>query len=91
MREEILSLLVGNKLASTPVFSGLIHITTEGLEHEGLLFHEIQHDAKKMAQAAASTFKKTGFPSAALPLDIPGYSVKYVISCKQVNRWMYPG
>lgn len=70
MREKILSLLAGNKIDTQPAFSGLIHVTVEGLEHEGLVLHEVHHDAKKMAKAAASTFKLTGMPSAALPLDL---------------------
>ena len=70
LRADILSLLNGNKLASPPAFSGLIHITSEGLQSEGLILHEVHHDAQKMARAAASTFKLTGMPSAALPLDL---------------------
>ncbi len=69
-RQEILDLLSGKKISSKPSFSGLIHITAQGLEHEGLVFHEIHKDAKKMAKAAASTFRLTGMPSAALPLDL---------------------
>ncbi len=69
-REEILSLLQGRKISSTPAFSGLIHVTAEGLEREGLSFHEIHHDAQKMARAAASTYRWTGMPSATLPLDL---------------------
>jgi [methyl-Co(III) methanol-specific corrinoid protein]:coenzyme M methyltransferase len=70
MRDEILKLLNGEKIASTPAFSGLIHVTAEGLASEGLSFNEIHTDASKMAKAAASTFKLTGMPSAALPLDL---------------------
>lgn len=70
MREQILDLLSGKKVDAQPAFSGLIHITTEGLEREGLVFHEIHKDAKKMAKAAASTFHVTSMPSAALPLDL---------------------
>jgi [methyl-Co(III) methanol-specific corrinoid protein]:coenzyme M methyltransferase len=70
MRDEILKLLNGEKIASTPAFSGLIHVTTEGLKSEGLSLKEVHHDAHKMARAAASTFKLTGMPSAALPLDL---------------------
>lgn len=69
-RDEILALLNGEKISSTPAFSGLIHVTAEGLQQQGLNFHEIHHDARKMAQAAASTFQLTGMPSAALPLDL---------------------
>ena len=69
-REDILDLLSGKKLDHQPVFSGLIHITTEGLQHEELLLHETHKDANQMAKAAASTFRLTGMPSAALPLDL---------------------
>lgn len=70
MREEILSLFSSQKNDKVPAFSGLIHITTAGLESEGLSLHEAHHDAQKMAKAAASTFRLTGMPSAALPLDL---------------------
>jgi [methyl-Co(III) methanol-specific corrinoid protein]:coenzyme M methyltransferase len=70
MREEILSLLAGHKTDKVPTFSGLIHVTAEGLNREGFSLHEVHHDAQKMAKAAASTFRLTGMPSAALPLDL---------------------
>ena len=69
-RADILSLLNGSKLDSPPAFSGLIHVTAEGLQSEGFALHEVHHDAGKMARAAASTFKLTGIPSATLPLDL---------------------
>ena len=69
-REEILNLLSGKKIESKPSFSGLIHITSTGLESEGLIFHEVHKDAKKMAKAAASTYRLTGLPSAVVPLDL---------------------
>lgn len=70
MREEILSLLSGKKLDQVPAFSGLIHITAEGLKSEGYSLHQVHHDPQKLASAAASTFRLTGMPSAALPLDL---------------------
>ncbi len=70
MRETILDLLSGKKIDAIPTFSGLIHVTADGLNNDGLAFHEIHHDAQKMAKAAASTFKLTGMSSAALPLDL---------------------
>ena len=70
MRDEILRLLNGERISSVPAFSGLIHVTAEGLASEGLTLQEVHHDAGKMARAAASTFKLTGMPSAALPLDL---------------------
>jgi [methyl-Co(III) methanol-specific corrinoid protein]:coenzyme M methyltransferase len=70
MREKILDLLSGKKIDSQPAFSGLIHVTAEGLDSEGLIFHETHKNAQKMAKAAASTFKLSGLPSAVLPLDM---------------------
>jgi MtaA/CmuA family methyltransferase len=70
MREKILDLLSGKKIDSQPAFSGLIHVTAEGLQSEGLIFHETHKDAQKMAKASASTFKLSGLPSAVLPLDL---------------------
>jgi len=70
MREEILELLSGKKIDSQPAFSGLIHVTAQGLQSEGLAFHETHTDSRKMAKAAASTFKLSGLPSAMLPLDM---------------------
>lgn len=69
-RNSILALLRGEHPASIPAFSGLTHVTAAGLEHEGLAFHETHRDADKMARAASSTFRLTGFPSAAVPLDM---------------------
>jgi [methyl-Co(III) methanol-specific corrinoid protein]:coenzyme M methyltransferase len=69
-REKILELLSGKKIDTRPAFSGLIHVTAEGLSSEGLVFHETHSDAHKMAKAAASTFKLTGLPSAVVPLDL---------------------
>ena len=69
-KENIISILQGQKNNPPPAFSGLIHVTAAGLEHEGLAFHEIHRDADKMARAAASTFRGSGFPSAAVPLDL---------------------
>lgn len=69
-REQIISLFQGKKPLSPPAFSGLIHITAEGLDREGLIFHEIHKDPRKMAKAAASTYKVAGMPSATLPLDL---------------------
>ena len=69
-RNTILDLFSGKKIDTQPAFSGLIHVTLEGLQTEGLTLDEAHHDAQKMARAAASTFRLTGMPSAALPLDL---------------------
>ena len=69
-REAILSLFQGSRNSSPPAFSGLIHVTAEGLQSEGLVFHEVHKDAGKMAKASASTFNLSGLPSAVAPLDM---------------------
>jgi MtaA/CmuA family methyltransferase len=69
-RQELLDLLAGKKITTPPAFSGLIHITAEGLQSEGLAFHAVHGDAGKMARASASTFKLSGLPSAVAPLDM---------------------
>lgn len=92
MREKILSLLSGQKFDAAPAFSGLIHITTEGLEREGLKLHEVHHDAGKMAKAAASTFKLTGMPSATLPLDLctPAEALGSELNFYEDGRLQFP-
>ena len=68
-RAGIIALFNGQK-APAPAFSGLIHVIAEGLQSEGLVLHEVHHDAEKLAKAAASTFHLSGIPSATLPLDL---------------------
>jgi [methyl-Co(III) methanol-specific corrinoid protein]:coenzyme M methyltransferase len=91
-RADILSLLHGNKLSSPLAFSGLIHVTAEGLQSEGLALHEVHHDAKKMSQAAASTFKLTGMRSAALPLDLcaPAEALGAALNFYQDGEYRFP-
>jgi uroporphyrinogen-III decarboxylase len=69
-RDEILALLNRQKLSNIPIFSGLISVTVPGLEREGLQFHEARRDSIKMARAAASTYRVSGFGSAVVPLDL---------------------
>lgn len=69
-REILLALLNGERVSHAPAFSGLLHVTAAGLEREGLGWREVHHDARKMARAAASTFRLTGMPSVTLPLDL---------------------
>jgi MtaA/CmuA family methyltransferase len=69
-RQAILDLLSGKPMDFQPAFSGLIHITAEGLQSEGLVFHEVHKDAQKMARASASTYKLSSMPSAVAPLDM---------------------
>jgi [methyl-Co(III) methanol-specific corrinoid protein]:coenzyme M methyltransferase len=91
-RESLLALLNGHRLSKAPAFSGLIHITTEGLEREGLSFPEIHHNAKKMAKAAAGTFRLTGMPSAALPLDLcaPAEALGAELKFYESSEYQFP-
>jgi len=91
-REEILNLLSGQKTDKVPVFSGLIHVTAEGLERDGLSFLEVHHDARKMAKAAASTFRLTGMPSAALPLDLcaPAEAMGITLNFHADKEYQFP-
>jgi MtaA/CmuA family methyltransferase len=68
--DEILALFKGQKPKNTPLFSGLISVTEAGLESEGLHLHETHHDAARMARAAASNYRLSGFGSAVVPLDL---------------------
>lgn len=92
MREQILSLLSGQKIDTVPVFSGLIQITAEGLARQGLALHEVHHDAQKMADAAASTFRLTGMHSAALPLDLcaPAEALGAVVNFYENSGTQFP-
>ncbi len=65
-----MALLGGQRLARRPAFSGLISLTLEGLEAEGLRLSGIYRDAGRLARAAASTPRLTGLESAVLPGDL---------------------
>lgn len=92
MRGKILSLLSGQKMDVVPAFSGLIHVTVEGLQREGLVWHEVHRNAQKMAQAAAGTFKLTGLPSATLPLDLcaPAEALGAELNFYEDGRLQFP-
>jgi len=91
-RGDILDLLSGKVIDSQPSFSGLIHITAEGLQSEGFAFHEIHKDAHQMAKAAASTFRLTGMPSAALPLDLcaPAEALGAELNFYEQGNYQFP-
>lgn len=92
MRDEILHLLSGKKADGNPAFSGLIHVTAGGLESEGLVFPEIHRDADKMARAAASTFRLTGFPSAVVPFEfsIPAEALGASVDFREGGVFEFP-
>jgi [methyl-Co(III) methanol-specific corrinoid protein]:coenzyme M methyltransferase len=91
-RQEILSILDGQAHNSNSIFSGLIHVTASGLQREGLTLHQVHHDAAKMARAAASTFRLTGMPSAALPLDLcaPAEALGAQLNYYEKDEYRFP-
>jgi [methyl-Co(III) methanol-specific corrinoid protein]:coenzyme M methyltransferase len=91
-RTDIIALLNGQKTQAPPAFSGLIHVTAEGLQSEGLVLHEVHHNAEKLAKAAASTFRLTGMPSAALPLDLcaPAEALGAVLNYYEGGEYQFP-
>ena len=60
-REDILAFFNNKEPNTHPLFSGLISVIEAGLKSEGLQFHETHRDAAKMARAAASTYRVSGF------------------------------
>lgn len=92
LRAEILDLLSRKKINGKPVFSGLIHVTSEGLERDRLVFHKVHKDANQMSKAAASTFRLTGMPSAALPLDLcaPAEALGAVLNYYEQGDHQFP-
>ena len=91
-RQAILDLLSGRKIDTQPAFSGLIHVTAEGLQNEGLDFPEIHKDARKMAKASASTFKLSGLPSAVAPLDmlVEAEAIGASIDFREAGEYSFP-
>jgi MtaA/CmuA family methyltransferase len=69
-KNKIQALLRSQKINNHALFSGLISVTEAGLEQKGLRFYETHHDAARMARAAASTYRVSGFGSAVVPLDL---------------------
>ena len=94
-REKILKLLRGEKIDYVPNFSGMGSITVYGLQQLGYRFNEVHVDPRKMADAAASTYRYFGFESAVVPFDMGveaealGAEVKYYEK-DDPNQVIYP-
>jgi [methyl-Co(III) methanol-specific corrinoid protein]:coenzyme M methyltransferase len=69
-RERVLKLFAGEKVDRVPVFSGMGNVTVHGLKEHDYKFAEIHTDARKMADAAASTYRLFGFECAVVPFDM---------------------
>lgn len=69
-KERVLKTLNGERPDRIPCFSGMGNVTVHGLAEAGVRFAEAHVDAKKMAAAAASTYKQFGFECAVVPFDL---------------------
>ncbi len=69
-RNDVLALLGGANIGRVPCLSGLINITSAGLQALGLRFHEIHRDPGRMAAAAMTSYRLFGFESAVVPTDL---------------------
>ncbi|GAW91053.1 MtaA/CmuA family methyltransferase [Calderihabitans maritimus] len=69
-RERVLGLLNGEDVDRIACFSGMGNVTTAGFEGLGYHFPELHGDAKKMAQAAATSYQLFGYECAVVPFDL---------------------
>lgn len=69
-RDAVLGLLSGHRNDRVTCFSGLISVTSPGLQNLGLRLSEVHTDSGKMAAAAASSYHLFDFESAVVPLDL---------------------
>lgn len=94
-RDTVLKVLRGQKGDHIPNFSGMGSITLHGIEQLGYRFNEIHVDPRKMADAAASTYRLFGVESAVVPFDMGvvaeslGATVKYYEKADQ-GQIIYP-
>ncbi len=69
-RERVLQLFDGKGVDRVPCFSGMGNVTTAGLRSLKYAFASVHLDAKKMADAAATTYKYFGFECGVVPFDL---------------------
>jgi len=69
-RDIVKEVLQGRKSDYVPNFSGMGSITLEGNRQLRYRFNEIYGDGRKMAAAAASTYRLFGVESAVVPFDM---------------------
>ncbi len=81
--DAIMRMFAGEKIDFVPNFSGMGSITLPGIQELGYKFNEIHLDGKKMAAAAASSYKMFGLHGVVVPFDMGieaealGAGVKY--------------
>ncbi len=69
-KQTVMQVLRGEKAEYVPNFSGMGSVTLEGLRNLGYRFNDIHRDARKMADAAASTYRLFGVESVVVPFDM---------------------
>ena len=69
-KETVLGVLRGEEVDYVPNFSGMGCITLEGLRRLGYRFNDVHADGRKMADAAASTYRLFGMESVVVPFDM---------------------
>lgn len=69
-RERVIGLLKGEQVDRPACYSGMGNVTTAGLEQFGYKLAEVHGDARKMANAAASSYKLFGYECAVVPFDL---------------------
>lgn len=69
-RDRVIRLLKGEKVDRPACYSGMGNVTTAGLEQFGYKLAEVHGDARKMADAAASSYKMFGYECAVVPFDL---------------------
>src|SRR3970282_1897662 len=94
-KDAVLKVRRGQKADHVPNFSGMGSITLTGIQELGYRFNEIHVDGRKMADAAASTYRLFGVESAVVPFDMGivaeslGATVKYYEKADQ-GQIIYP-
>ena len=69
-RERVLNIFAGKEVDRPACYSGMGNVTTVALEEIGCKFQDLHGDAKKMAQAGASSYRLFGYESAVIPFDL---------------------
>ncbi len=94
VHDAIMRMFAGEKIDFVPNFSGMGSITLPGIQDLGYKFNEVHLDGKKMADAAASSYKMFGLHGVVVPFDMGveaealGAGVKYYE--KGAGQIIYP-
>lgn len=94
-RERVLRFFRKEKIDRIPCFSGMGNVILDGLDPLGWRFAELHQDAYKMAMAAATTYRLTGYECAVVPYDytIEGEALGSTVNFypeRREQRVLYP-